>query len=84
MACGVPCVATDVGDAALIVEETGVVVPPRDPAVLAAGLQDMLRRVGAAGAALGARARARVAREYSTTRLVATTARALAGLLGAP
>lgn len=46
MACGIPYVVTDVGDSALIVEGTGLVVPPRIPSALCEGLRSMLTNVG--------------------------------------
>jgi glycosyltransferase involved in cell wall biosynthesis len=46
IACGIPCVATDVGDAAQIVGDCGVVVPPRNPEVLAEGIRSCLARAG--------------------------------------
>ena len=55
-ACGVPSVATDIGDTALVVGEGGRIVPPRDGEALAAALLDMLcldpaerRQIGEAG-----------------------------------
>ena len=43
MACGVPCVVTDVGDSALIVGGTGLAAPPRQPESLAQGIVYLLR-----------------------------------------
>jgi glycosyltransferase involved in cell wall biosynthesis len=70
MACGVPCVATDIGDSAWIVGRTGLVVPPRDPEALA----DALARLVALGPdgrrQLGAAARARVLEHFEVDEIV--------------
>ena len=46
MACGVPCVVTDVGDSALIVDGAGEIVPPAMPDALCEGFRVMLGRLG--------------------------------------
>jgi len=70
MACGVPCVATDSGDAALIVGDTGIIVPPREPAALAAGWAKLIALGDEGRAALGTSARARIVEHYDLDRVV--------------
>lgn len=60
MASGVPCVVTDVGDAALNVGVTGRVVPPRDSNALATALRELLDLSDEDRRALGISARKRV------------------------
>jgi glycosyltransferase involved in cell wall biosynthesis len=72
MACGVPCVVTDVGDSARLVGTSGVVAPARDADALAAGVLSVLARPAHERRALGAEARRRIVDGYS---LPAVTAR---------
>lgn len=65
MAMAVPCVATDVGDCALLVGNTGHIVPPRQPEAVAAAIESLLRMDGNERAQLGERARARIAEQFA-------------------
>jgi glycosyltransferase involved in cell wall biosynthesis len=69
MACGLPAIATDVGDVRRIIGDTGTVVPPRDPEALAAAIREM----GAAEnrAERGQAARQRIVENFSLERTVA-------------
>ncbi|MEQ8964375.1 MAG: glycosyltransferase [Azospirillaceae bacterium] len=65
MAAGIPVVTTDVGDAALVVGDTGLIVPPRNPTALAEAIGTLVAMDPAERRALGMRARSRIEREFS-------------------
>jgi len=70
MACGVPCVVTDVGDSAAMVGDTGVVVAPGCPGDLAAAWLSLFEMGREQRAALGARARKRILERYDLAGVV--------------
>ncbi len=72
MACGVPCVVTDVGDSAWIVGDTGQVVPRQDSEALANALRGMLDIGDEAMRALGEEARRRITNEFPLSRMAAS------------
>jgi len=70
MACGVPCVATDVGDNAAIIGGCGSVAPPRDPQALAEAMSQLLALSSEERRALGLRARERIQKDYALPAMV--------------
>lgn len=70
MATGVPCVVTDAGDSALLVGDTGIVVPKRDPEALCAAWQRLLDAGADFRETMGERARKRIMEHYSLQAMI--------------
>ena len=70
MACGRSCVVTDVGDSAVVVGDTGWVVPSKAPDALADAL---LKALDAIGVEAGERARRRIVENFSVAKMVERT-----------
>lgn len=81
MACGVPCVTTDVGDAAMIVGDTGRVVIPGDADALARGIVELAELVRQPPRS---NVRERIESLFSLERMVSETEARLATLVTAP
>jgi len=79
MACGIPVVATDVGDVRRLVREHGEVVPPRNPDAVAAGWARLRQRL-AREPHLGASARDAIVANYGVDLMVSRTEDILAQL----
>ncbi|MFN7930695.1 MAG: glycosyltransferase [Blastocatellia bacterium] len=77
MACGVPCVVTDVGDSAWLVGTTGIVVPVPDASALLAGWLACFEQ----RPELSAQTVARVRQHFSVAALVEHTEAALMAIL---
>ena len=81
MACGLPAVATDVGDGAIIVGNTGTVVPPHGPRALASAIRALADEEPLARAERSRRARARIVEEFSLEKSVARWSESYAAIL---
>ncbi|HEY3520626.1 MAG TPA: glycosyltransferase [Rhodanobacteraceae bacterium] len=64
MACGTPCVSTDVGDAMMIVGDTGIIVPTNDHVALSEGWARLTALGDSGRRALGTRARQRITENF--------------------
>lgn len=71
MACGRPCIVTDVGDCAYLVGDTGWVVPPQDDAALAGAIERVAALSEQERQVMGARARARIEAQFALDRILA-------------
>ena len=78
MACGVPCVVTDVGDSSVVVGDCGIVVHPRDSKGLAAAWERML---GLITADRSTACRDRIVNHFSVAKLIDSTELALQTLV---
>lgn len=76
MACGVPCVSTDVGAARELIGETGIVIDDHDPETLASA---WARLLASDLALLGDLARSRIASRFAAPAVAALLERALGG-----
>lgn len=82
MACGAVCVATDVGDSAYIVGDTGFIVPLRSPGELAQAWMQVLEMDEETRLSLGEAARTRVEANFSLPVIASRYENLYLGILG--
>jgi glycosyltransferase involved in cell wall biosynthesis len=70
MSCGVPCVATDVGDAADLIGDTGITVPKEDALMLAQAGLTMVKFYDSDRIEWAGRARSRIIDRFSLEKMV--------------
>jgi glycosyltransferase involved in cell wall biosynthesis len=70
MSCEVPCIATDAGDSAYIIEDTGTVVPVGDMNALADAILDFFSKSADERSAMGKSARKRISENFDIKKTV--------------
>ncbi|WP_243038985.1 glycosyltransferase [Dyella sedimenti] len=81
MSCGRPCVVTDVGDSAMLVGETGVIVPPGNSKALAMGIETLCSRLSDDCQAMSDGARDRITDHFGRESLIDATRSLIQGLV---
>ncbi|MEO0961776.1 MAG: glycosyltransferase, partial [Pseudomonadota bacterium] len=80
MACGTPCVVTELGDGPFVVGETGETAPPGDAQALSTAIAHLLNRV-TSEPDLRDRARTRIEEQLSVSKLITDTQAAIESTL---
>lgn len=70
MATSIPCVATDIGDSSLVVNKTGIIVPPCDVNALEKGIENLLTMSSEDRVSLGRSALKRIEINYRLSKIV--------------
>jgi glycosyltransferase involved in cell wall biosynthesis len=70
MACEIPCVVTNVGDAAFVVDQTGVSIPPNQPQALAEAWASLMEKNRDRQQARGQKSRDRILENFSISTMV--------------
>jgi len=70
MSCGLPCIVTDVGDSALIVGDTGIIVPPNHPEAIAEACITFLKLSQDQRKKLSNKARDRVLTHFTIKKMI--------------
>jgi glycosyltransferase involved in cell wall biosynthesis len=81
MACGVPCVSTRVGDASMLIDDTGFITEVKDYVGIAQCVITLLRESPSDRAKRSVAARMRICNEFSTNSMVRHTETLLLSLL---
>jgi len=69
MACGVPCVATDIGDVRFLIADSRVIVPPKDPQAIASAVIRLLSKSDDEIQHIKSQARKRIVEHFSLAQI---------------
>lgn len=74
MACGTPCIVTEVGDSAWLVGDSGFTAPPRQPLALETAMRQFLALTSSERDDLKHKARQRIVQNFTVPKMVERTA----------